>query len=608
MQFNASAISSVFQFLASEEITDFGGAVPFGYSQVSILEDRRQSVVYRAVDDRSGCEVVIKMMRPEVASEVAQELISWEATVLDRLAGRFAPRLVDVGQTASDKPFLVMQFVEGASVVDQISTLSQDDGRELAASVLEALEEVHSNGVIHGDLKPEHIVKDRHGVIHFLDFGLAALVQAERPSGFLRGIRGGTEAYLSPEQAESPALLPSVASDVYSMGIILRDCLASDARVSAALSQAVDADPSRRHRSAKNFATELQRKRGKAAYIRVHTASIATVFGIAAVSMLSFGSIRSASPMSGWGGEDALARSIERRAVPTIAEPQEMSGAHFRFEEPLLHGVLLPQGSGVLGVTLEGEIGVVETDRSVRMIARLHSVRHLSVSSQGDQFSATCDDGSVWLGDLASGKLDCASEGEGISMTGFDSAGGLYGWSPRARRLGAISGNEWAVLIERGGPLPNSSGGLAYVTISEDGRSHIGLAGEENAPISLEIGETPVSVSVNDSDIITAVGLKSGVCLVRRTENEDWREVRTEGGRPIWGVVTDASGDHVYSISDEVSVINVSTATVVGRLTGVLNGLPFGVSLSEASGIIAATNEEMRWWQPNNAGIRLASR
>ena len=100
----------------------------------------------------------------------------------------------------------------------------------LMVKVCGAVQYAHERGVIHGDLKPQNILVDRHEVPHVLDFGLAKIVveAVPRPGGT---IRSGTPQYMSPEHVTGVEADFTYASDVYALGIVLYELLRTACRM-----------------------------------------------------------------------------------------------------------------------------------------------------------------------------------------------------------------------------------------------------------------------------------------------------------------------------------------------------------------------------------------
>ena len=119
-------------------------------------------------------------------------------------------------------PYFSMQFIEGSTLADLISTKSMD-GRTsagLLSSIADAVTYAHSKGIIHRDLKPSNILINKLGKPIITDFGLAKRSDTD-PNLTCTGQIIGTPNYMSPEQASGLNHLISTRSDIYSLGAIL---------------------------------------------------------------------------------------------------------------------------------------------------------------------------------------------------------------------------------------------------------------------------------------------------------------------------------------------------------------------------------------------------
>jgi eukaryotic-like serine/threonine-protein kinase len=141
------------------------------------------------------------------------------------LAGLSHPGLVSVydAGTIGPTPFVVMQLVDGSTLRDRIAygPLPVTVVCELGRSLSEALGHVHTHGVVHRDVKPSNILRDRDGTVYLADFGLARAAGATRLTRSDQFV--GTAAYLAPEQVQGGEITPAV--DVYALGLVLLECL-----------------------------------------------------------------------------------------------------------------------------------------------------------------------------------------------------------------------------------------------------------------------------------------------------------------------------------------------------------------------------------------------
>jgi eukaryotic-like serine/threonine-protein kinase len=184
--------------------------------------------VYRAVrdDDHFKKVVAVKLVRPDVATELVHGRLRIERQILAGLEHPGIARLLDGGATEDGRPFLVMEYVEGTP----IDTHAEDHGLDVRArlvlfrAVCEAVQYAHQNLVVHRDLKPANILVSSDGVPKLLDFGVAKLVGAgSGAEPTITAFPAMTPAYASPEQFRGDPI--TTATDVYSLGAVLYELL-----------------------------------------------------------------------------------------------------------------------------------------------------------------------------------------------------------------------------------------------------------------------------------------------------------------------------------------------------------------------------------------------
>lgn len=187
--------------------------------------------VYRAV--RSGVdfeqEVAIKVLHLDMDSPVARERFARERKLLARLDHPRIARLLDGGVTDEERPFLVMEIVDGVPITKWCTErwLDVPATLRLFLRVVDAVAYLHRNLVVHRDLKPGNILVDRRGEVKLLDFGIAKLVDEEGEAGATRTReRMMTPQYAAPEQIAGEA--PSTATDVYALGVLLFELLVGE--------------------------------------------------------------------------------------------------------------------------------------------------------------------------------------------------------------------------------------------------------------------------------------------------------------------------------------------------------------------------------------------
>jgi len=186
-------------------------------------------VVYRARDPKIDRLVAIKTISL-VGIEDSEEQEYRERFALEaRAAGKLThPGIVTVFDAGEDRethePFFVMEYVAGRPLSEEIATgggrLPLSKALQIACQVADALQYAHSNGVIHGDIKPANILISEDGRAKIADFGVARLSQSVATHA---GKIFGSPAYMAPEQLSGGE--PDARSDLFSLGVMFYSML-----------------------------------------------------------------------------------------------------------------------------------------------------------------------------------------------------------------------------------------------------------------------------------------------------------------------------------------------------------------------------------------------
>ncbi len=190
-------------------------------------------VVYRAHDTRLKRAVALKLLRPEVATNVDRlARFQREAHLLAALNHSNIAAIHGLEEDAGIV-FLVLELVEGDTLAQRIArgAVQTRDAIDIARQIARAMEEAHEKGIVHRDLKPANVKVMSDGTIKVLDFGLAkALSDDERgddPTATgartREGAIVGTPGYMSPEQARGGAV--NSATDIWAFGCVLFEML-----------------------------------------------------------------------------------------------------------------------------------------------------------------------------------------------------------------------------------------------------------------------------------------------------------------------------------------------------------------------------------------------
>jgi DNA-binding SARP family transcriptional activator/tRNA A-37 threonylcarbamoyl transferase component Bud32 len=181
------------------------------------------AVVWRAVQPSVDREVAIKQIRSELVSR--PEFIrrfEVEARLVARIEHPFIVPLIDYWRDP-DSAYLVMRWLGGGTLERRLDDgpLSIDETLALADQIGAALSAAHRQGVVHRDVKSSNVLFDEVGNAYLGDFGIALeAAQSDDPEAALSR---GSPFYAAPEQLRGDPVGP--AADVFSLGVVLYECL-----------------------------------------------------------------------------------------------------------------------------------------------------------------------------------------------------------------------------------------------------------------------------------------------------------------------------------------------------------------------------------------------
>jgi Tfp pilus assembly protein PilF len=229
-----------------------------GYCLCALLGTGGMGVVYAAMHPITGQLYAIKLLRADMMTRDSRARFDLERRILERLNHPDIARLVDFGETADVIPYLVMEYVEGQTIVDfcELRKLDLPARVRLFRRVCGAVAAAHEQNIVHRDLKPANILVTADGRPKLLDFGIAKLTTGTGDRLTLTGCRPLTPEYASIEQIRGGAITP--ASDVYSLGVILAELQGDgDARLNRIITRATAEQPAQRYPAAEALAQDL---------------------------------------------------------------------------------------------------------------------------------------------------------------------------------------------------------------------------------------------------------------------------------------------------------------------------------------------------------------
>lgn len=208
------------------------------YKIVRLLGEGGMGQAFLCRDLRTGGEVVVKIIRSDVADPRARQRFQREAEVMQRFQHPHAVKSLDAALEGPE-PCLVLEYVGGPSLEELLrkeKRLSPDRVAGLLEQLCTVLHAAQVRGILHRDLSAANVrfqhvggvEQSRPDFIKVLDFGLARsgsgfFVAMEKLSGSGLSIGGGTPDYMCPEQIRGEAV--DHRGDIYSVGVLLYQML-----------------------------------------------------------------------------------------------------------------------------------------------------------------------------------------------------------------------------------------------------------------------------------------------------------------------------------------------------------------------------------------------
>ena len=186
------------------------------------LGEGGMGVVYKAEDIQLKRNVALKFLPKDLEThEPERARFLQEAQAASALNHPNVCTIYDICEHESQQ-FIVMEYVDGKTLRQMVPVQKMQTAIDYAIQIGEALQEAHSKGIVHRDVKTDNIMVNSKNQVKVMDFGLAKLKGSLKLTKTSSTV--GTLAYMAPEQIEGGEV--DARSDIFSFGVVLYEMLA----------------------------------------------------------------------------------------------------------------------------------------------------------------------------------------------------------------------------------------------------------------------------------------------------------------------------------------------------------------------------------------------
>ena len=176
--------------------------------------------------------VAIKVLKPGMDCRQVVRRFETERKALALMEHPSIARIIEAGQTAQRRPYVVMEHVDGPPITEYCDNkcLGLRERLALFQQVCMAVQHAHHRGIVHRDIKPSNVLVgeiDGQPLVKVIDFGIAkAMENSALDVTLTQGLHAmGTPAYMAPEQIMRGPNGVDTRTDVYGLGVLLYQLL-----------------------------------------------------------------------------------------------------------------------------------------------------------------------------------------------------------------------------------------------------------------------------------------------------------------------------------------------------------------------------------------------
>ena len=196
------------------------------YKDIEKISTGGMGIVFRAIDTVLDKPVAIKTIIFDSMTEFYVPRFQREAKLISKLNHPNIVNILDFGMTREQEPYMVMDFVEGSSLEEQMKEgkrFSIQEIKEIILQICRGIKHAHDKGIVHRDLKPSNVLLAENALpdqnVKVIDFGIAKEVEPEQGFNTSGEVLAGSPHYMSPEQIQHEKV--DERSDIYSLGCIM---------------------------------------------------------------------------------------------------------------------------------------------------------------------------------------------------------------------------------------------------------------------------------------------------------------------------------------------------------------------------------------------------